>query len=328
MKILESPYPLLFKPVYKDYPWGGDKIPTRFSRTDAPAVCAESWEVSAHPDGMGLVENGEFEGKSLETLCAEFGESILGSYCPDGKFPLLIKLIDAKERLSVQVHPDEVSAERYGGEAKTEMWYILDAPENAFVCAGLNPGVGPRIFHDAIVAKNVEPLLRTVKIVPGKSVFIPGGLVHAICEDSLILEVQQSSNTTYRVYDWGRIGADGKTRMLHIQQAMEVIDWHAPELDLQAPFPMKAITPENKRERLLRCDFFTLEKYELSKREPVTPNGNSFRALFAQTGAISIQWEGGEMILPYGRSCLIPACMPAYSLSPVGTTATVLTVEV
>lgn len=328
MKPLPSAYPLLFKPVYKDYLWGGERIASQFSRPNAPTPCAESWEISAHPDGMGTVENGLFAGKTLEELSAEFGVSILGTHNPDNKFPLLIKLIDAKARLSVQVHPDEVAAERYGGEAKTEMWYILDAPPNAFVCAGLNAGVGPRIFHDALIDKKISPLLRTVSVVPGKSVFIPGGLVHAICEGCLILEVQQNSNTTYRVYDWDRTGVDGKPRPLQIQQALEVIDWHAPELDLQSPIPMKAVSPTNKRERLLRCDFFTLEKYVLCESEPIQPNGNSFRVLFAQNGSIAIQWNEGKMILPNGRSCLVPACMPNYSMSPVDSSASVMTVEV
>ncbi len=328
MNPLKNPYPLFFKPVYKDYLWGGQRITSQFSRPEAPTPCAESWEISAHPDGMSEVENGALAGKNLEELCTEFGISILGTLSPDPTFPLLVKIIDAKARLSVQVHPDEVAAERYGGEAKTEMWYVLDAPPNAFVCAGLNAGVGPRIFHDALIEKKIPPLLRTVQVIPSKSVFIPGGLVHAIGEGCLILEVQQNSNTTYRVYDWDRTGTDGKPRPLHIQQALEVIDWHGPELDLQSPIPMKADSPENKRERLLRCDFFTLEKYVLCKTEPVKPNGNSFRVLFAQNGAIAIEWSEGETILPNGRSCLIPACMPSYSMRPLDASASVITVEV
>ena len=322
-----SPYPLLFKPVYRDYLWGGNRIASQFSRENTPTPCAESWEISAHPDGMSIVENGPLAGKSLEELGKEQGEALFGSHSENGHFPLLIKIIDAKSRLSVQVHPDEEAAAQYGGEAKTEMWYILDAPADGFVCAGLKPGVGPRIFHDAIIDKKVPSLLRTLKVVPGKSVFIPGGLVHAICEGCLILEVQQNSNTTYRVFDWDRIGTDGKPRLLHLRQAAEVIDWHAPELDLQTPIPMKATAASNKREKILRCDFFTLEKYVLAEAEPFLPDGSSFRVVFVSEGSINIRWAGGETSVPHGRSCLIPASMPPYTIIPADDTATIITVE-
>lgn len=323
-----NPYPLLFMPVYRDYVWGGDRIRERFSRPAAPSPCAESWEISAHPDGMGVVENGPCAGKTLAEICAESGAEILGTHCPDGRFPILVKLIDAKTRLSVQVHPDEGAAARYGGEAKTEMWYILDAPQDAFVCAGLRSGVGPRIFGDAIKDRKVASTLRTLPVSPGKAVFIPGGLVHAICEGCLILEVQQSSNTTYRVYDWDRVDAGGNPRMLHVKQAMEVIDWHAPEIGLFSSIPMKAAAASNKRDRVLRCDFFTMERFTLAEPEPFKPDGSSFRALFAPDGDVAINWADGQETLPAGRSCLIPAAMPPYSLGSVDGVATVLSVEV
>lgn len=321
-------YPLLFKPVYRDYLWGGDQIPQQFSRSQAPSPCAESWEISAHPDGMSIIENGDFAGQSLAAICQQYPQAILGSYCADGTFPILIKLIDAKNRLSVQVHPDENGATQYGGEPKTEMWYILDAPANAFVCAGLKPGVGPRAFHDAIQAKNVASTLRTVPAIPGKAIFIPGGLVHAICEGCLILEVQQSSNTTYRVYDWDRTDAQGNPRTLHVKQAMEVIDWHAPQLDPIAAVPMTPSNRVNQRHRVLRCDFFTLERFTLEAAESFTPQGTSFRALFAPQDAIQITWEDQSFTLPAGRSCLIPAQMPPYTLSPTSAQSVVLSIEV
>jgi len=321
-------YPLLFRPVYREYLWGGERIAARFSRGDTPSPCAESWEISAHPDGMGVVENGELAGQSLEALCTEYGKSLLGTHCADTRFPLLVKLIDAKTRLSLQVHPDEVSAERYGGEAKTEMWYILDAPKGAFVCAGLKAGVGPRILHDALIDKTVPSLLRTLNVVPGKAVFVPGGLVHAIGEGCLILEVQQNSNTTYRVYDWDRVGSDGRPRMLHMRQALEVIDWHAPEFDLMTPIPMKAAAAANKREKILRCDYFTMEKLALSEPEPVKPDGSSFRAIFVSEGSVELLWDDGRLVIPHGRSCLVPASMPPYVIKPLQETALILSVEV
>ena len=323
-----TPHPLLFNPVYRDYVWGGNRIRETFARADAPSPCAESWEVSAHPDGMGVVENGPHAGKTLAALGAEFGAALLGSHCPDGRFPILVKIIDAKTRLSVQVHPGEESAARYGGEAKTEMWYILAAPQGAFVCAGLKSGVGPRVFGDAIKAHDVAATLRTLPVAPGKAVFVPGGLVHAICEGCLILEVQQSSNTTYRIHDWDRVDAGGNPRTLHVRQAMEVIDWHAPELGLIAAVPMQAGAPENRRDRVLRCDFFTMERFVLAAPEPIRPDGTSFKALFAVDRAVTIVWDGGCETLPAGRSCLVPATMPPYAITPPEGGATVLAIGV
>ncbi|MGI5869141.1 MAG: type I phosphomannose isomerase catalytic subunit [Kiritimatiellia bacterium] len=320
--------PLLFKPVYRDYVWGGDRIREQFDRAAAPSPCAESWEVSAHPDGMSVVEGGPCAGKTLADLCAEFGREILGSHSADGHFPILVKLIDAKTRLSVQVHPDEAAAERHGGEAKTEMWYILDAAPGAFVCAGLKPGIGPRHFDDAIRSGKVAATLRTLPVVPGRAVYIPGGLVHAIGDHCLILEVQQSSNTTYRVYDWDRVDHEGKPRPLHVKQAMEVIDWRAPELELIASIPMNAAAAGNKRDRVLRCDFFTMERFSLTVPEPFESDGASFRVLFAPDHDVAITWADGRETLPAGRSCLIPAAMPPYTLAPAGAAATVLAVEV
>ena len=323
-------YPLTFKPVYKSALWGGTTIAERFRRADAPACCSESWEVSAHPDGMGVVEQGAWAGKTLAEVVAAEGTRILGTLCEGRRFPLLIKLIDARERLSVQVHPDDETAEKFGGEAKTEMWYILEAKPKAEICAGLLPIVkGPRQFHDAVVAKTVGRLLRMIPSVKGKSLFVPGGLVHAVCEGNLIFEVQQSSNTTYRVYDWGHLDTDGRMRETHVQKAMEVINWRAPEMDLLTPVPMTAAGEGNRRYRMLRSDYFTLDALNLSQPEKVELDGSTFHALFVEEGTATLQWQNGEIMLPLGKSCLIPAGMGSYTLAPSGEKgARVLTVSI
>lgn len=308
--------PLLFRPVYKDYLWGGSRISERFSRTGTPTPCAESWEVSAHPDGMSVVEGGPQDGRTLADLCEAFGAELLGSYVEGTRFPLLVKLIDASRRLSVQVHPDDEGAARHGGEAKTEMWYFLDAPAGATVCAGLKDGVGPRIFADAVKARQVSSLLRSVAVEPGKALYIPGGLVHAICEGCLVLEVQQSSNTTYRVYDWDRVGADGRPRELHVAKAMEVIDWKFGGMGLSTPFPMPSASPENARERVVRSEYFTMERLTLRAPEPGTLDGRSFRILFAVSAPLRVRFGGGETAVPAGRSCLLPASLGAYDVAP------------
>lgn len=321
-------YPLLFKPVYRDYLWGGDRIAQRFGRKDAPACCAESWEISAHPEGMSVVENGPLAGTDLAALCKEHGTRVMGSACESDRFPLLIKLIDARARLSVQVHPNEDAARRYGGEAKTEMWHVLEAAPEAVLFAGLQPGVGPRIFHDAVVDKGVAALLRPVPSVAGKSLYTPGGMVHAIGEGNLLLEVQQSSNTTYRLYDWDRVGADGRARELHVQKAMEVIDWKAPAMGLLSPVPLPGPVSANRHTRLLRSDYFELCSVRLAEPERVSMDGTSFHALFVAEGSVRVGEEGSPeaVELPCGRSCLVPACNGSYVLAPLdGTEARVLT---
>lgn len=312
--------PLLLRPVYKDYLWGGGRIASDFGRVGAPSPCAESWECSAHPDGMSVVEGGPFDGRPLAALCEEFGAALLGSWCEGTRFPLLVKIIDASQRLSVQVHPGEASAPRLGGEPKTEMWYFLDAAPGAAVCAGLKDGVGPRIFADAVREHKVPALLRTVEAVPGKALFIPGGLVHAIGEGCFVLEVQQSSNTTYRVFDWDRVGPDGKARELHTEKALRAIDWKFGPVGLVTPVPMRATGADNVRDRIVHSDFFTLERFALHGPERIdTSSGGTFRILFAASGGFSIRAPGGgETLLsvPFGRTCLVPACMDGCEAVP------------
>ncbi len=322
-------YPLLFKPVYKDYIWGGTRIGEKFSRTGTPCPCAESWEISAHPDGMSVVENGELAGRTLLSLCEEFGSELLGTHCAGSKFPLLFKIIDAKQKLSLQVHPSDESAGRCGGEAKTEMWYILDAPEGARICAGLKRGVGPRIFRDAIKSKTLEEQISYVDVVRDKAVFIPGGLVHAICDGCLIFEVQQNSNTTYRVFDWNRVGPDGRGRQLHIEEALNVIDWHMPDIGMIDAVPMTPSNQCNRRDRVLRCDYFSMERYMLTDREDFAGDGTSFCAMFVPASPVKLTTAAGDFTIPAGRSCLIPACMGDFSASPAeGGFVSMLTVRV
>lgn len=310
-------YPLLFKPVYKDYLWGGVKI-KGLGREGTPSPCAESWEVSAHPDGLSVVENGEFAGRDLAGLCAEFGGKISGKYADDpARFPLLLKLIDAKDRLSVQVHPNEESAARHGGEPKTEMWYFLDSDPGAVVCAGFKDGVGPRIFADALRRKQVSSLLRAVPAERGKAIFIPGGLVHAICEGCFVYEVQQSSNTTYRIHDWDRVGADGRPRELHLAKAEDAIAWKTPRMDVCEPVPLKCSNPENKCRRIVSSDFFTMLRFELAGPEAQATDGSTFHAWFAEGGDIALCAPGAAPVrVPAWRTCLVPASFGNYTAEP------------
>jgi len=308
-------YPLLFHPVYKDYLWGGDRIIHKYGRNEPPGIYAESWEVTERDDGMSVVANGALAGSTLRELIGTYGNDLLGTKAPPDRFPLLIKLIDSRQSLSVQVHPDDESAARYGGEAKTEMWYVLDADPSARVYAGLKPGVGEHEFTRAIQDKSFANILRAVPVRSGDVIFIPGGRVHAIDKGCLLLEVQQNSNTTYRIYDWDRVGADGRPRPLHVKEALRVIHWD----DAGDPKPdpeSLPCEPPNTRASLLRTEYFVFERLGLRAPWGVSPNLESFQVLFVAEGSMSLHWDEGELSLVAGQTVMIPASLPGCELVP------------
>jgi mannose-6-phosphate isomerase len=272
---------------------------------------------------MSVVTNGAHTGATLHELVGKLGEALLGSAVPRGPFPLLIKIIDANRRLSVQVHPDNESAPAVGGEAKTEMWYVLDAAAGAVVFAGLKPGTGLGEFDAALASQRLEDVLNPVPVAPGDAVYVPGGRVHAIAEGCLLLEVQQNSNTTYRVYDWGRVDKDGNPRELHIDQERKVIRWEEKE-------PVKATAEElgsdeaGATRRILRCPFFEVIRFDVAGRRTVRNSGRSFHALFTVAGEVTVETPDSTVQMPAGTSCLIPAALPAYTLAPGSAEAAVI----
>ena len=224
----------------------------------------ESWEISGHPSSPSVVVEGPFAGRTLQELAAEYGTALMGTKAPDAaSFPLLFKVIDAKDRLSVQVHPNEATRALTGGEPKTEMWCVLGGQGPIF--AGLKPGTTPaRVEEDVRTGRFEETLVRHAAR-PGLTLFIPGGLVHAIGEDVLIYEVQQSSNTTYRLYDWGRVGKDGKPRQLHVAESLKSIDFALP-------------VPEARE--AVACPFFNFRQVQAEGRIEVAADPATFTALF------------------------------------------------
>ncbi len=318
-------YPLRFRPVYRDYVWGGTRIVSTFHRNAPPGIYAESWEISSRPDGMSVADNGAWAGHPLSEIIEALGPRLLGRRAPADRpsFPLLIKLIDSRERLSVQVHPNEAAAARYGGEAKTEMWYILDAAPNARVFAGLRPGADRRALEEALRRGDLESVLAAVPVAAGDAIFVPGGRVHAIDAGCLLLEVQQNSDTTYRIYDWGRVGHDGRPRQTHLAQALRVIRWNDADPVRCRPVPLPAAAP-NVREELLACPFFRMERWRL--RTPVTllPDAGSFVSVFLAHGAVAASWAGGREVWRPGTTVLVPAALPRLDLSPVESEALLL----
>jgi mannose-6-phosphate isomerase len=308
--------PFVFLPVYKDYIWGGSRIPAAYGRTGAPGVCAESWEISAHPDGASIVSSGAFAGQRLDALASRFGAGLNGSRAPDpARFPLLFKLIDARERLSVQVHPNNANTALTRGEPKTEMWVVLDGAPGASLYAGLAEGVSPDSLRAALGAGTAEACLARLPVEPGQALFIPGGLVHAIGEGCLIYEVQQNSNTTYRLYDWNRTGADGKPRALHIAESFKTIDWSLRPPQMLTP-ARRAACGLNTWSDVVSCEFFTLRKLDFAEPLSIPLDGTSFHALFVEKGRTSVTSGGETVTLHAGASCLVPAAATAYTLTP------------
>lgn len=318
-------YPLLFKPIYKDYLWGGDKIARLFHRPNTPKPCAESWEISDRQDGASVVSNGPLAGSTLGELLTKFGREIMGEGKQSAFFPLLVKLIDAKEKLSVQVHPDDETARNFGGEAKTESWYVVAAEPGAKVYMGLKAGVNQKAFQAAMDRGQVEDTLNVVSVAAGDMIYIPGGRVHAIGAGCLMLEVQQNSNTTYRLYDWKRVAADGRPRELHVEKAMRVIRWHDEEVVKATPKPLDQ---SGGRCLLLSTPYFRLEKMFIAGEVRCQTPANSWQIIFVEKGAVDLNWEGSSLHLALGTTCLIPASVAQYSLQPKdGGKAEVITVS-
>jgi mannose-6-phosphate isomerase len=278
--------------------------------------CAESWEISDHDNGMSVVETGAFAGQTLREIVQHQGDELFGTGRSYTKFPILIKLIDAKDRLSVQVHPNEKTAPLTGGDPKTEMWVGLDGDADASVYAGLATGTTPDVFGEHIKTGEMDSVLRKHSLKSGEVIFIPGGLVHAIDRGCFLLEVQQNSDTTYRLWDWGRVEANGKPRELHIDQAMRSIDWQNDRNPCVAALPPKMLG-KNSEVTLIANDFFVMKSYAMTESQKFDTQNRCFDVLFTAKGAIRIVWGNEELTVDEGRSVLIPAALGMYHIEPL-----------
>ncbi|MEI7850481.1 MAG: type I phosphomannose isomerase catalytic subunit [Kiritimatiellales bacterium] len=315
---MEKLYPLRFRPVYKDYIWGGNRIPKLYKRNEPDGIYAESWEISTHPDGTTAIANGPLAGKTLCDLLPEHKTALLGTNVKGSDFPLLIKLIDARDTLSVQVHPNDANAAAVHGDPKTEMWYFLEGDGSAKIYCGLKPGIGKAEFLKAMENKTVADILQSIPAKKGEVVFVPGGRVHSIGAGCLILEIQQNSNTTHRLYDWDRVDASGKGRELHIDKALKVIDWKN-NSDPRCKFNGTEIQS---------CEYFRLERFKLNAERMFPMVGTSFHALFVAEGSGTIIWAGGEEKMAPGQSWLVPAALGGYTVRPEDAALTLLCITV
>lgn len=309
--------PILLQPVYKEYIWGGDRFIYEFHRRLNAGIYAEAWEIADHPDGRTRIINGPDAGATLTEAIARRGPELLGTGRTDKSFPLLVKLIDARETLSVQVHPDDAAAARFGGEAKSEMWYVLAATPDAHIYSGFKPGVGPADFEKARAAGTIPSLLQRFPARPGMIFNTPGGRVHAIGAGCLLLEVQQDANTTYRLFDWDRRDKDGKPRSLHVAQALQVVNWNLTGSPV-APILPEIPQPGGYASRLLLDDpHFHVEEWTVSTPCQIEHDSRSFLILFPVNGDVRIKTPGQPaMILQHGNTCLLPAILNSFTLQP------------
>lgn len=279
---------LRLSPAFKDYLWGGQNLKNKFNVSDMDKV-AEAWVFSTHKDGNSIVSGGSFDGMTFSKALADMGDDALGKNAKDFEmFPQMIKIIDAEQSLSIQVHPsDEYALENEGQYGKTEMWYILDAREGAGIYYGVKEEISAEQFKKSIDDNTIEDVLRFAPCKAGDCFFIPSGTIHAIGAGLLIAEVQQNSNVTYRVYDFGRVGADGKPRELHTEKAMKVSNLTPIKEENKA-----VATPlENGSEVLLSsCPYFKATKIAIKGAHKFTP-ADSFVCVFVIKGEGSINGE-------------------------------------
>ena len=309
-------YPIILKPVFKAKPWGGRKLQTYFGKALPQGNIGESWELCCREDGMSVVDNGQYRGKTLREMIDIFrgrilGPAVLAKYGTE--FPLLFKILDANDRLSVQVHPDDVCAKSKGLiNGKDEMWYVIDAGENAKLIYGLKNVTSKAELESAIRENRILQLLNEVAVKPGTFLYIPAGTVHAILGGILVAEIQQNSNTTYRLYDWDRVDSNGKRRELHVKDALDAIHFEKSGPAATSVLSSKRINGAEIRSGPKVKEFTTDEVRINETFEAQT--GESFNVIMGLNGNGKILYGGGSIDLNKGDTVLIPSEIKRYSL--------------
>ena len=306
--------PIFLEPIFKDYIWGGTKLKTLFGKNTPYEITAESWEVSTNKNGKSIIRNGIHKGKDLEELYQDkkLRETIFGTKTKEKDiFPLLIKFIDANSNLSVQVHPDDKYAfEKENGEkGKTEMWYIMECKQGAQIICGMKESVKQEQLADTLQKTNLEDYLNFVSVEKGDCIYIPSGTIHAILGDTIICEIQQNSDLTYRVYDWGRKDKDGKPRELHVQKATEVVRVE------NRPNVIKTASWGECEREIYSSAFFKVNKLTIRGIKKEVSNRETFYAMNVVNGTGSIQTKEKNYNLKVGDSFIIPATLGEYELN-------------
>jgi mannose-6-phosphate isomerase len=302
MSKLNLTTPLIFEPVFMERMWGGRRLESEFGKKLPPQrPIGESWEIVDRPEAQSIVRNGPLRGKTLHELWTQDRGEIFGDVADASRFPLLVKLLDAHEKLSLQVHPPDGVASRLGGEPKTEFWYVAAADPGAELYLGFRDSITRDQFEKAIRDGTAADHVHKVRVKTGDAAFLPAGRLHALGAGNLLIEVQQNSDTTYRVFDWNRVDDKGKQRQLHIDQALQSIDFNdvAPKL------------VEAQGEVLLRHELFEVQKWNLTAPRE-TSSQRQFAIVCCLSGAIGC----GDADLSPGEFFLVPASLSDQRLQP------------
>jgi mannose-6-phosphate isomerase len=318
-------YPLQFHPLLRRLIWGGRRLGTLLGKPIGEGSdYAESWEISDYRDWTSVVSQGPLAGVTLRELVQTRGEEILGPRLAGlGWFPLLVKFIDAREVLSVQVHPSDEQAARLSGDrGKTEAWVVMHAEPGSLIYAGLRPGVGPADLKEAVARGSVAPLLHAFEPRAGDCILIEAGTVHAIGAGVVLAEIQQTSDATYRIDDWGRKGPDGRPRPLHLDQALQVIDFSRGPVD---PLVPHAVPRDfGSIEMLAQSRYFAFERLSL-KATACVGSHHGFTILIGLGGRSCVIHNERDLLLGYGSTMLLPAALGPVSIKPLDGESLVLT---
>lgn len=321
-------YPLKFRPLYMERIWGGTLMSEHFGRElpEHNDPIGEAWELVDREDAASIVSEGALQEWSLHELFKYYGTALAGKAAARyDRFPILVKLIDAGEKLSLQVHPDEKACAELGNgaEPKTEMWYVVAAGKNAKILAGLNSRATQLQIMEKLDSSEIEDQLQIYSSMPGDAYFIQSGTLHAIGAGNLILEIQQNSDTTYRISDWGRVGSDGKPRQLHREAGLKSINF-TNRTSPRIPGVSGKTGFNRKFDVITRCPFFKVTDLRLnSEWVDDTSSGESFHLISAINGTLQVGKGDRTAILKPGESALIPACFGAYSIKPLDSDSSV-----
>lgn len=306
-------YPLQFEPILKDRIWGGEKLKTILNKPITSKITGESWELSTVEGDVSVVANGVLKGKSLMDLINETPNEILGTavYKRFGKqFPLLFKYLDAREDLSIQVHPnDKLAKERHNSFGKTEMWYVTQADADARIIVGFKENSGKEEYLKHLNDKTLVSILDTVKAKAGDVFFLETGTVHAIGAGLVVAEIQQTSDITYRLYDFDRKDAEGNTRELHVDLALDAINYN--KVDTQKKYETKV----NTSNTVVDCPYFTTNFIPLENKLAVSKSGESFTVYMCIEGSFEIEFDGFKQTYIKGDTVLVPAEINAFILN-------------
>lgn len=311
--------PIRFMPYLKSVIWGGTKICDYQGIPSDKKDIGESWEISAVPGHVSEVESGDYKGMTLDELIDKFGSQLLGEKVYkkyNGRFPLLFKLIDANDNLSVQVHPDDkLAMKRHHSLGKTEMWYIISTDKDAKIYAGLNRHLTPEEYEKKVEDGTFTDVIATHDSYPGDVFFLPAGRVHAIGAGNLLAEIQESSDITYRIFDYNRKDANGNTRELHTELAKDAIDYTVYD---------NYKTPVTDNHELISCDYFKVYRYAIDGKQTLAFSPDSFTVIMCLEGELKMEYPGGEIIVTAAHTVLLPAALTSIAVSG---NATFLTVQ-